>query len=146
MTLEGRPPIRCLHDCLFTPDGRFLVYAGQTTGAPAIGDLWTRPTEGGWTSAPQPEPPARQLYALATRGDAAWVFGGGAQDRSKLGDLWRLDLAALTWELAQLEGAAPSARSGATFVHDESGDRLLLFGGLTDDGESAETWALGFGG
>jgi len=40
----------------------------------------------------------------------------------------------------------PSARSGATFVHDESGDRLLLFGGLTDDGESAETWALGFGG
>lgn len=147
VTRPGQLPVaRCLHDCLWTPDGRFLLYAGQTTGIPAIGDLWTRPADGDWMAAPDAEPAARQLYAITTRGDDAWVFGGGAEDRSKLGDLWTLDLASLAWRQITLDGPAPSARSAATLITDAATDRLLLFGGLTGTGASEETWALELGG
>jgi hypothetical protein len=145
ISAAGGPFVRCLHDCLFTPDGRFVVYAGQTTGAPAIGDLWTRPVDGGWTESPTPEPAPRQLYSLAVRDGHAWVFGGEASDGAKLGDLWRLDLETLAWQLVELP-ADPSPRSGAALAWDESRDRLILVGGLTGDGASAETWALEFGG
>ena len=35
-----RPVERCLHGCWWTDDGRLALYAGQTTGVPALGDLW----------------------------------------------------------------------------------------------------------
>ena len=41
-----QPVVRCLHACWLTADGRFALYAGQTTGVRALGDLWalsTRP-------------------------------------------------------------------------------------------------------
>ena len=142
VTPDGQGPVvRCLHDCLWTPDGRLVVYAGQTTGVPAIGDLWAL-GDGAWTKADGAEPPARQLYGLATVGDAAWVFGGAGADRAKLADLWRLDLGTLGWESVAVPGDGPAGRSGATLVADGTGGRLLLFGGLTADGASAETWSL----
>lgn len=144
LTPEGdRPVERCLHDCLWTPDGRLLVYAGQTTGAPAIGDLWTYdPAGASWSQAPSPEPPARQLYALAQLQGRAFVFGGGAADGTALGDLWLLDLADLSWSEAAPAGASPTARFGATLIADESRDRLLLFGGKGGDAELADLWEL----
>jgi N-acetylneuraminic acid mutarotase len=141
-TADG-PVIRCLHDCLFTPDGRFLLYAGQTTGAPAIGDLWSRASAGGWSRGPAgaAEPAPRQLYALTQAGDRAFVFGGGAADRSRLGDLWALDLASLAWTEIDPGGEAPAARSGAAMVA-AGDDRILLFGGLGADGVLADLWEL----
>jgi hypothetical protein len=142
-TPDGDAPVaRCLHDCLWTPDGRLVLYAGQTTGVPAIGDLWTRGVDEAWTRGERPIPAARQLYGLATLGEAAWIFGGGAEDRSKLGDLWRLDLADLTWREVTPGGEGPAARSGATLIADPRTGRLLLFGGLTEDAASDETWAI----
>jgi hypothetical protein len=122
------PVVRCLHDCLWTPDGRLLVYAGQTTGVPAIGDLWAF-QDARWTPGAEPEPPARALYAVASAGDTAWVFGGGGADRVPLDDLWRLDLAALEWEPVEPDGEVPPARSGSTLVVDAKNGRLLLWGG-----------------
>ena len=136
------PPIRCLHDCLWAPDGRLILYAGQTTGVPAIGDLWTRTVDGGWVEALSVAPPARQLYGLASLGDRAWVHGGGAADGSKLGDLWELDLSTLAWTERATSGDQPSGRTGAALVADPETGRLLLFGGLTDDGASDEVWEL----
>jgi hypothetical protein len=141
-----RPIIRCLHDCLWTPDGRLVLYAGQTTAIPAIGDLWTRTVDAAWTEGPAPDPPARQLYGLASAGARAWIFGGGGADGKKLGDLWTLDLASLEWTAVRLEGDAPSARSGAAMVVDPEAARLLLFGGLAGDGATADTWALALNG
>jgi hypothetical protein len=145
-TVEG-PVIRCLHDCLFAPDGRFVLYAGQTTGAPAIGDLWSRAAGGEWSRGPagDAEPPPRQLYAMAQAGNRAFVFGGGAADRSKLGDLWALDLAALAWTEMDPDGDAPAARSGAAMIT-SADDRVLLFGGLAADGALADLWELTPGG
>ncbi len=99
-------PIRCLHDCLWTPDGRFVLYAGQTTGTPAIGDLWARGVTEGWTSLAD-GPPPRQLYALAAIGGTAYVFGGGAKDGGTLRDLWLLDLATLDLAAGRATGRSP---------------------------------------
>ncbi len=144
LTPEGNRPVeRCLHDCLWTADGRLLLYAGQTTGAPAIGDLWTYDAQAGeWSQQPQPEPASRQLYALAQAGGTIFVFGGGGSDGRALGDLWQLDVAALTWSEAQPAGTAPSERYGATLIADEQRERLLLFGGKGGNSELADTWQL----
>jgi hypothetical protein len=118
-----------------------LVYAGQTTGVPAIGDLWALET-GRWTQGPAPEPAPRQLYGLAQAGDAAWVFGGGDVERQPLGDLWRLDLGELGWSRLEPEGEAPSGRIGSTLVADAERTRLLLFGGHAGSGGLNDLWAV----
>jgi len=141
-----RPVERCLHDCMWTPDGRLLVYAGQTTGAPAIGDLWSyEPSAGTWSQAAQPEPEPRQLYALAQVGGTAFVFGGGGRDGEALSDLWLLDLGNMSWTRPELAGSAPGGRFGAAMITDEERDRVLLLGGKRGNRELAELWQLDLG-
>lgn len=143
-TPGGDVPVeRCLHDCLWASDGRLLLYAGQTNGAPALGDLWAfDPAAATWTELAKPEPPARQLYAAATSGGLAWVFGGAGTKRQKLGDLWTLDLTTLVWRAVAPRGDGPSGRSGAALVGDPVRGRLLLFGGAAEDGELSDLWQL----
>jgi hypothetical protein len=148
LTPGGEVPVeRCLHDCLWAPDGRLLLYAGQTTGVPALGDLWAFDTAGRtWERLAKPEPPARQLYAVGVIGDVAWVFGGADVDRRELDDLWALDLGQLTWRSVTITGPGPVGRSGATFVADPARGRLLLFGGRTDEGALHDLWQLALAG
>jgi hypothetical protein len=139
------PVLRCLHDCLWTPDGRFVLYGGQTTGVPAIGDMWTwltEPAPGYWLEQAPPPAPARQLYALGVLGERAFIFGGGGRDGQPLGDLWLLDLASLAMVEASPSGGQPAARSAAAFVADPARGRLLLFGGKSGSDELADLWQL----
>jgi len=144
---DGAAPVdRCLHDCVWTPDGRLLLYGGQTDGVPALGDLWALDVTGGrWRRQEAPMPGARRLYGLATEGAAtAWLFGG-ADDRDRpLGDLWRLDLATLAWSPASLSDGSPQPgpRFGATLIADPARGRLLLFGGEGREGRTADLWVL----
>ncbi len=133
---SGAGPVeRCLHACWWTADGQFALYGGQTTGVPALGDLWFL-TPGGsgsssnaWREASGQVAPARQLAAVARRGSLTVVFGGRGTDGKPLADTWVLpDGAAAFLPLATVD--APRARSGAAMVHDASRDRLVLFGGL----------------
>jgi len=143
VTPASGPVERCLHDCLWTSDGRLVLYAGQTTGLPALGDLWTYdPTTNAWTEQPPGPPPARQLYALAGAGESAYVFGGGDVDGGYLDDLWRLSLSDLAWTQVALTGEGPSARAGAAFIFDAERGRLLLFGGQRRAGELDDLWVL----
>jgi hypothetical protein len=138
-----RPVERCLHDCLWTPDGSLLLYAGQATGAPAIGDLWLYdPQAEEWAQQAQPEPPPRQLYAVALVAETVFVFGGGARDGADLGDLWQLELDDMAWREAQPAGVSPAGRFGATLIADGQRDRLLLFGGKGGSRELADLWQL----
>ncbi len=136
------PVIRCLHDCLWTPDGRFVLYGGQTNGVAALGDLWVRQEDGDWQ--PQADPPlaARQLYAVAAIGTTAWVFGGADKDRTPLRDLWTLDLRDFSWHEVALGGSIPSARLSATLVADPARSRLLLFGGKNGQTTYDDLWVL----
>lgn len=144
LTPDGEVPVlRCLHRCLWTPDGRFVLYAGQTTGAPAIGDLWSLdPSSSSWSRAEQPAADARQLYSIAQVGGDAVIFGGGSASGGFLDDVWVLDLSTLEMNPASVVGAGPSGRFGGSLIADPSRGRLLLFGGKGEAGELADLWQL----
>jgi hypothetical protein len=143
LTVDGTRPIeRCLHDCLWTPDERFVLYAGQTDGVQALGDLWSLAPPDRWEELTDVEPEARQLYALAQVGSAGYVFGGRDEAAEPLQDLWRLDLEDLTWSRLEAGGEMPPVRSGAALVADPNSGRLLLFGGLGRADTLADLWEL----
>lgn len=143
-----RPVERCLHGCWWTDDDRLALYAGQTTGTPALADLWhlapgPRPGTNAWTEA-EPTgrwPAARQLYASARWGAATIVFGGGTRDGGYLDDTWLIDDDGSAARV-RLDGEPPPARSGAELVADPANGRLLLFGGRDADGAMNDLWEL----
>ncbi|CAN5689855.1 hypothetical protein BH18CHL1_BH18CHL1_10260 [soil metagenome] len=144
VTVDGERPIkRCLHDCFWSADGRLVLYAGQTDGVSALGDLWAlEAATGRWTQEPRPEPEPRQLYALAARDGVAYILGGADRDRAPLDSMFTLDLTTLAWQRAEPSGGAPPPRSNATLVADPERGRLLLYGGMDRAGGLPDLWAL----
>jgi hypothetical protein len=143
-----RPTERCLHGCWWTDDGRLALYAGQTTGVPALGDLWQLqpgPRQGTneWSRIdPDGRRPAdRQLYASARWDEGTIVFGGGALDGGYLSDTWLIDDAGAFLRV-RLDGESPPPRSGAELIPDPDGGRLLLFGGRDSAGTMNDLWEL----
>jgi len=143
-----RPVERCLHGCFWSADGRFVLFAGQTTGVEALDDLWALTVGGGevpsrWERLRGTLPPARNLFGLARQAERVIVFGGGGKPRGTyLADAWLLD--ALTLEAAPIaEGdRAPSARRAGALIDDPAHGRLLLFGGEAEPGLLDDLWAL----
>jgi hypothetical protein len=143
-----RPVERCLHGCWWTDDGLLTLYAGQTTGVPALGDLWQLspgPRQGtnAWTMI-EPGgrwPAERQLYASARWGAATAIFGGGTLGGDYLADVWLIDDAGAASRVS-LNGDSPAPRSGAELVADPDNGRLLLFGGRDADGAMNDLWEL----
>ncbi len=80
MTPTGRVPVeRCLHDCFWSAGGQLVLFAGQTTGVPALDDIWAYDlASGAWVRGPDADAPARQLHALTATDGGALVFGGGS--------------------------------------------------------------------
>ena len=140
-TPAGTGPVeRCLHACWLTDAGSLALYAGQTTGVPALGDLWTL-SSGAWAETTGTLPPARQLAAHARLEGVTLVFGGQSES-GPLDDAWLLaDGASDATELLPT-GTWPSARWGATLIADPERNRVLLFGGRDADGAYDDAWTL----
>jgi hypothetical protein len=62
------------------------------------------------------------------------------------GDMWAFDLRSSTWAELKPVGSRPSPRSNPSFVPDPAGKRILLFGGETANGVSAEAWSYDLAG
>jgi hypothetical protein len=147
VTPQGDVPVkRCLHDCFWSEDGsKLILYGGQTTGVPALGDIWALDVgTAEWQARPASDAPARQLYALAALKGTALVFGGGALDHGYLSDTWTIDEQTLELRPLDVE-IAPPPRSGASLIADAKRDRVLLFGGLGDEGQLEDLWELEIG-
>jgi hypothetical protein len=145
-TPAGRGPVeRCLHGCWWTDDGRFVLYAGQTTGVAALDDLWLLEGPGtptaAWRQAQIERPPARNLYAFARDGASTVIVGGLGND-GFLADVFRIDDPGLTPVPIAPLGEAPAARNGAALISDPTIDRLVIFGGRSVDGAFGDTWSL----
>ena len=132
------------------PDGSLLPAANATQQL--LPDLPR------WAPAPAPAeasvlPAPRQGAALAycPRANAAFMYGGKAQDGCCLDDLWRYDVALARW--MRLDSAAtarhlpaadrsrtpclperPPPCFGAALAVSEAGDRVWLMGGTLEDG------------
>jgi Galactose oxidase, central domain len=136
-----QPVVRCLHACWLTADGDLALYAGQTTGVRALGDLW-RLSDGSWSRLDEDLPPERNLPAVARHGDDAVVFGGLGLDGDYLRDVYRVDGTTLAFEQLRPEGSRPTARAGAALIDDPGAGRLLVFGGKGSGNPFADTWEL----
>jgi hypothetical protein len=146
-TPAGERPIeRCLHGCWWTDDGRLALYAGQTTGVLALGDLWhlaqgPRPGTNAWSMVERAQrwPADRQLYAFARSGPATIAFGGRGLDGRYLDDTWLFPDAGSP---SRIRATGPAARAGAELIADEPRGRIILFGGRDADGAFDDLWEL----
>ena len=146
-TPAGRAPVnRCLHGCWWTDDGRFALYAGQTTGVQALGDLWALRGAGApdasWDQVDAGLPADRNLYAFARRADSIVVFGGRGRGSAYHRDVFAIDAVSMAIRRIRPAGPQPAGRSGATLIDDPAGGRLLLFGGRRAIGALADAWEL----
>lgn len=146
-TPAGRVPVsRCLHGCWWTDDGRLALYAGQTTGVEALGDLWSLAGAGtsaaAWTRATGELPKDRNLYAFARHGDAIVVVGGRGLGKTFLNDVFTIDASTLEVRRLKVTGPKPPGRGGAMLIDDPAGGRVILFGGKTKGGALADLWEL----
>lgn len=105
-----------------------------TTPAPAI-MAWTDLAPAG------PAPDRRSGMAMVYDSEAGNVilFGGWDVD-TDFGDTWVYDLAANTWTDISAP-TAPPPRSLSQLVYDPAGGKVVLFGGTSDSGRYADTWA-----
>lgn len=145
-TPADRVPVeRCLHDCFWSATGGLILYGGQTTGVPALGDIWAYEiATGTWHEGQSPPAPPRHLYGIAQVGFRWLVFGGGSLDRGYLDDTWLIDDERNLTE-ARPGGSPPPARSGASLISDTAGARVLMFGGVNGEGHLGDHWELPFG-
>jgi N-acetylneuraminic acid mutarotase len=125
---SGRRPVkRCLHHCAVVGD-HMLLFGGQTDGTPFLGDTWLFDLErASWTESQDGGPSARNLYALASTGEDAYLIGGFGSDGT-LDDAWRFD--GDDWSRLRPRGTGPSARGGADATVLDGA--IIVFGG--DDG------------
>jgi hypothetical protein len=115
--------------------GEAVLFGGYT-----VNDTWIWDGSNWNPRNPTTPPPARGSGAMAY--DPAHrvtvLFGGDSGLGVTMGDTWIWDGAANTWTQAA-PAHSPSPRTSAQMAWD--GTRLMLFGGQTAGGPSAETWA-----
>jgi hypothetical protein len=94
-----------------------------------------------WSQIDTPGPPARAeavlIFDVSRRRSV--LFGGHTMTengRKWLGDTWEWD--GTRWQAVDVNG--PSPRNGAAAVYDRARERMVLFGGSTQQGISGETW------
>ena len=147
-----------LDDGVLTTFGGFGsgTFPGTVDAGTHLADTWQRAAyrRGNWilaTPADERQVPVTRegaAYALDARGDRLLLFGGLTGDTT-LADVWSVDLRRpgrprWTQLCAPGEcGDGPAPRWGAHAVHDPAGNRLVVFGGLTDDGVALDdVWTL----
>lgn len=124
-TLRGKAPRVSGHAAAVTEAGRVLLFGGLTDGAgsPCTNDLWSC-EDGAWSKlAPAGDGPGVRMYPASAIVDSSlYVFGGWdpaapGSGGSFLDDVYKLDVASLTWErLVQPMPCGPVSRHSACTV------------------------------
>ncbi len=90
-----------------------------------------------------PPPRGFATVTVDTANHRAVMFGGAGD--SLLNDVWAMSLDTVTgyrWEPLATSGTPPSGRYGHTAIYDPEHNRMLVFGGMTANGETNELWQL----
>jgi len=121
-----------------------------------LDEIWEMPLPGAGPTAWQPlriagpGPAPRWAFSAAydAQADRVIMFGGVAFDplleqNVYLHEVWQLSLAGSPqWTEIRPEGTSPAGRSGSAVAFDPVRDRLIVFGGDTDDAAKDETFSL----
>lgn len=141
---DERPLERCLVRGVWDSGAnRLLIFGGQSTQAPFLGDLWAF-NGAFWSEIDVGDGPApRNLYSMAydTRSARLILFGGATSDGSA-NDLWFLDTTEDEWSQQSPDGEAPPARSGHDAVWLAESRSLFVFGGRGASGDLDDLWRL----
>ena len=142
---QGQRPVeRCLVRAVWDSNpGRLLMFGGQTTDTPFLGDLWELVQDGWRELVAEPRPSPRNFYAMAFDGEGGRLvlFGGSTQD-GPVNDVWFFDSASDSWSQESTEGEAPSPRFGHDAVWMEGSRSLLVFGGRDGSKDLSDLWEL----
>lgn len=139
-----RPVKRCLMRAAWdTANERLLMFGGQTTDTPFLGDLWALESNGWREITSEPRPSPRSFYAMVFDDESGRLilFGGRTAD-GPVNDLWYFDSASETWEQQLVEGEGPSPRFGHDAVWHPRGRFLLLLGGNDGSNDLNDLWEL----
>jgi hypothetical protein len=141
LTIGGTVPAsRSYHSLAADPLSQTLYLFGGNDETGYYNDLWVYENET-WTEIEVSgvKPPARTLSAMTydSEHNRLLIFGGRAVTGTLLADLWAFDAASETWQLlADGGGGGPPPRLAHTLFHDAGMGRVVLVGGVTDDGDT----------
>ena len=116
-------------------------------GAQELADLWAYDARANlWTELPQGDnrPSARvaSVMVFDSRSNSLLLmFGVGPVGSGLYDDMWSYDVDTMDWSRLSPKGEVPSARRSTAAVYSETSNLVYLFGGLTQTGETNDTWA-----
>ena len=147
------PPGRDRCTVIYDPvRDRMIVFGGGGSGT-YRNDVWALALSGTptWSQlVPTGSPPGGRYDHAAIYDpihDRMVVFGGKGPSEQRLGDLWALSLTeSPEWTQLSPPGTAPPAMWGSTAIYDSERERMVVFGGSTQDGAENGAWALAFSG
>src|SRR5262249_39235670 len=144
-------PARAQHTAILddrsTPN-RVVVFGGESPTP--LSDLWQlslTPPET-WTpmspigTGPSARSGATAVFDFPNR--RMIVFGGGVPQQSQNNDVWSLSLDDNpTWTELHPLGGPPAGRRDHTAIYDDTGARMILFGGSPSAGQAlGDLWSL----
>jgi hypothetical protein len=143
----ARPLKRCLHEAIYDINSKKMILFGGCSsgfGPCPQGDLWSYDvTARMWTelepgnATPSPRSNPALVFDPAGRD---WLFGGRI-DGGYSAELWSLNPLTNTWTQHPVDGG-PSPRASHDAVWDTVGQRLIVFGGQTEQGVMNDLWVF----
>lgn len=135
------------------------IFGGWGGGASTVSQntwtLWLHPSPNWGTPLAGTVPPSTGRYGASMAYDAIGhrmiVFGGASRwepdPAQYLNDVWVLNLGVSPfWTPLAVTGTPPPARAQASMVYDPAGNRMVLYGGETDDAKFGDVWTLNLDG
>lgn len=117
--------------------------AGEAPGTPI--DPAPATAAAVWSAIPPPSGRTGATMVVDTRRHRALIFGGSYEFLLNA-EVWSAKLQdGFGWTRIEIPGVGPAPRLGAAAVYDETGDRLLMYGGRNDQGGFEELWELPLG-
>ena len=124
---------------------RMIMFGGWIDGT-NLNDTWAYDLIANtWTelSPLGTQPYARNAHAAvyAPSNGLVIMFGGVLSGHATfLNDTWAYDPSANTWTKLAPSGTLPSERHDQAMVYDPSGNRMIMFGGVTSSSRLNDTW------
>lgn len=148
------PTARDLHTAAYdTESDRMIVFGGDANSNGIVSELTNQTwaydlNANSWSEKSSPEsPPARWFHAMAydSESDRVILFGGDISDSlgGEVDDTWAYHFNADAWSKMS-PSIRPSPRTSHGMAYDSESDRTILYGGITPEGLSNETWAYDF--